>query len=122
MHDHFNTGPAMFLSDQEPKSISLPSPSVVLEGSNPPANTSPVGPITLNSLQLIHLYVFNYISGSREQVDSNHSAFAWKTQSPSDLNIRLKRRSGVGGNIKQNKNRSYISRFHTRELDCTEEK
>lgn len=72
--------------------LSLPPPSAVLEGPN--ALAAAVDPLALNSLQLIHLYVFNYISAAMEQVDSKLLASAWKTLSPCDLNIKLKKRSG----------------------------
>lgn len=72
--------------------LSPPPPSAVLEGPN--ALAAAVDPLALNSLQLIHLYVFNYISAAMEQVDSKLLASAWKTLSPCDLNIKLKKRGG----------------------------
>lgn len=57
--------------------------------------------LTLNSLQLIHLYFFNYISGAREQVDSNLSAFAWKTKSPPWPKYQAKDEGWVGCKTKQ---------------------
>lgn len=81
---------------------------MVLEGPNPLATTDP---LALNSLQLIHLYVFNYISGAGDQVDSKLSASAWKT-SPCDLNFKLKKREGerdgrvdVYGGVKTKQNK-----------------
>lgn len=91
-------------------------PSVELEGPNPLATADPTDP--LNSLQLIHLYVFNYISGAGEQVDSKLLASAWKTLSPCDLNIKLKKREGErdgrvdvyrGVKTKQNKKIGHVS-------------
>lgn len=84
-----NLNPSLSLS----VCVSLsPTPSAVLEGPN--ALAAAVDPLALNSLQLIHLYVFNYISAAMEQVDSKLLASAWKTLSPCDLNIKLKKRSG----------------------------